>query len=329
MLSQASFTLRPSSPAEQGTAGATIGNMYGQLAPCHAWTRYGRNKKGLFSGGVAVGAILEAVNLVRKLWRGERTRHSPRARFLERERAGLDTHVAVLAPVLAPRIAHEPVKALSPVSPPADDGDNVVSAERALRGDARGVVDNRLSIDSARNGATRIDLLLHGGGTRDVAVVGDGCIREVGEPNALLAEGAARARHVQCVAGPITVWADALAALRRTRHVRVAGGVGNTGARLALLGHPLVRAVQRAAVAGANVGTVEDVLDRQLDVNALAATRNLDAVGKRRDGAMRPARAAILRNVLIQRWRAVVDAVLVAPGEVIRVGCLSLEVLVR
>merc|ERR1719231_1901466 len=57
----------------------------------------------------AVLAALEAVHLVARLGRGERLDGRPRALRLEAERAERDAHVAHLAPVLAPAVAHDPV----------------------------------------------------------------------------------------------------------------------------------------------------------------------------------------------------------------------------
>jgi len=46
-------------------------------------------------------------------------------------------------------------------------------------------------------------------------------------------------------------------------------------------------------VARANLAAVEDVLDREVDVDALGVPRDLDPVTERRDGTVRPARAAV------------------------------------
>lgn len=108
---------------------------------------------------------------------------------------------------------------------------------------------------------------------------------------------------------------------------------------------PLVWAIHRATVAGANITTVQDVLNREIDVNTLRTAGDLDAVAEGRDGAMRPARSTVpsegqdqrqacerlrgkgsmrssvsfyfgvLWDVLIARHGAVIDAVLVAPRE--------------
>ena len=52
---------------------------------------------------------------------------------------------------------------------------------------------------------------------------------------------------------------------------------------------PLVDAGGGAAVAGARVAAVEDVLDGEVDVDALALARDLDAVAEGGDRAVRPA----------------------------------------
>ena len=91
---------------------------------------------------------------------------------------------------------------------------------------------------------------------------------------------------------------------------------------------PLVRSVDGAAVARADVAAVQDVLDGDVDVDALAASCNLNSVAERRDGAVCPAAAAVLRDVLVTGHGAVVDTILVAPVERVR-DILGLDVLVR
>jgi Tfp pilus assembly pilus retraction ATPase PilT len=60
------------------------------------------------------------------------------------------------------------------------------------------------------------------------------------------------------------------------------------------------------------------VLDAEVDIGAGSVARNLDTIGERRQRTVRPAAAAILRNVLVQRLgdeRAIVD---IRPAEGIR-----------
>ena len=90
------------------------------------------------------------------------------------------------------------------------------------------------------------------------------------------------------------MWAETLRTLRGARKVWVGRLVRDARARaLRDLVQPLVRAVDRAAVARADVAAVQDVLDGDVDVDALAFARDLDAVAEGRDGAVRPTRAAV------------------------------------
>ncbi len=57
---------------------------------------------------------------------------------------------------------------------------------------------------------------------------------------------------------------------------------------------PLVRANNTAAVARADTTTVQNVLHRQVDVDALRLACDLDAVTQSRDRSVRPARSAVL-----------------------------------
>ena len=56
----------------------------------------------------------------------------------------------------------------------------------------------------------------------------------------------------------------------------------------------------------------------EVDVEALTAPCDLDAISERADRSVRPATSAVLGNVLVTIHRAVVDSVLVAPGKCFR-----------
>ena len=79
---------------------------------------------------------------------------------------------------------------------------------------------------------------------------------------------------------------------------------------------PLVRAADAPAVARADAATVEHVLHAQLYVGPDRLAGDLDAVLEGRDRSMRPARPAVLWDVLIEGGGQEVQAVLVAPGEI-------------
>ena len=107
--------------------------------------------------------------------------------------------------------------------------------------------------------------------------------------------------------------AEAGLGVSRASHVRVLRVVRD----VAVLVDPLVGRQVRAAVARAGHlrAAVQDVLHGQVDIGGRALARDLDAVGQRGHGAVRPAGAAVLRDVLVQHLR---DHALLAPGEVLR-----------
>ena len=109
--------------------------------------------------------------------------------------------------------------------------------------------------------------------------------------------------------------AEALLALLRACQVRHAGLVRDE----ALVLDELVRARVVAPVAGAGLvgAAVEDELDAEVDVEALAAPRDLDPVREAGDGPVRPAAAAVVRDVLVQLLGQVALPVDVVPREVV------------
>eukprot|EP01046_Picozoa_sp_COSAG06_P047906 COSAG06_NODE_7056_length_2653_cov_1.817933_2_plen_232_part_00 len=169
---------------------------------------------------------------------------------------------------------------------------------------ATGVVEQRIRVDTAGDRTARHDLLRHVVRTGDIPVLDHGRVRVLVHLDALAAarcKGGARAADVLGLAVPGAVdllrAAEAIVRLGAAGHVRVAGVVGDAAAGLvADVGDPAVHAGAAAAVAGAGGAAVQDVLDRQVDVDPLRLARNLDAVAERRDGAVRPAGAAVLQG---------------------------------
>ena len=60
---------------------------------------------------------------------------------------------------------------------------------------------------------------------------------------------------------------------------------------------------------------VQDKLNAQVDIIALGVACNLDAISERRQGSMCPATSAVLRNMLVQRFRQVTLAIDITPVE--------------
>mmetsp|Transcript_11730 Transcript_11730/g.26759 ORF Transcript_11730/g.26759 Transcript_11730/m.26759 type:complete len:287 (-) Transcript_11730:227-1087(-) len=270
---------------------------------------------------LAVVAALVAVNLVAVLRGREGAGHGPRALILDKERALGHPDIAHLTPVLAPRVAHNPVEALRRVRAPADNGDDVIDALAHGLDDALLVVEERLGVDAARDGPALVDLLHHGISPADGAVVGDRGVGVVGEASAgatLLGEAAAGACDVHRLAGGVHIGAEALLRVVGAGKVGLGGLVADARAFLRDRVQPLVRAVDGSPVAGADTAAVQEVLDSEVNVDALALAGNLDAIAQGREGPMRPARATVLGDVLVPRHRAVAHAVLVAPVKVCR-----------
>jgi len=112
--------------------------------------------------------------------------------------------------------------------------------------------------------------------------------------------------------------AETIADIGRAGLVGVGSLVADASASAGNLVDPLVRTIHAATIARANTTAVQNVLDRQVDVNALSLAGNLDTITKSRHSAVSPAAAAVLGNVLVTRHGAEVGAVQVAPGECLR-----------
>mmetsp|Transcript_5023 Transcript_5023/g.14230 ORF Transcript_5023/g.14230 Transcript_5023/m.14230 type:complete len:275 (-) Transcript_5023:7-831(-) len=157
----------------------------------------------------------------------------------------------------------------------------------------------------------------------DPAILNNGRVRIARQALAVAAtvrEGGARAGDVHRRATPIQVGADAVLALARARHVWLRGLIAHAtagGVRQRL--EPDVRRRDPASVAGAQgIGNaVEEMLHGEVDVDAVASARDLDAVRERGQRAVGPARAAVLRYMLVPAHGAVAalprDALEVAP----------------
>merc|ERR1711920_196812 len=164
---------------------------------------------------IAVVAALVAVDLVSLLQRSEVLDHSPRAPpLLQREGPEGDADVAHFPPVLAPRIAHDPVAAVIVVLAPANNGDHVVDLRglRPLLDHPALVVQQGFRGDVTGDGAVREDLFHYGRPAADGAVVRDGDVgvrAEASAGAALIFEAPARPRDVEGRAGPIDVRAEA------------------------------------------------------------------------------------------------------------------------
>ena len=86
----------------------------------------------------------------------------PRALLLDLQASKGDADVAHLAPVLAPGVAHDPVRLVLFFAPSYHTDDVVDGLEEAfVYGDARLVLEDSTRINPTRNRTARVDLLLH------------------------------------------------------------------------------------------------------------------------------------------------------------------------
>ena len=108
--------------------------------------------------------------------------------------------------------------------------------------------------------------------------------------------------------------------------------IGQTGVERDVSGvlDELIRCrVVTAMARTGNLGSaIENELDRKVNLFTLSLAGNLDAIGESRDGTMSPARATILRQMLVQRMGEVVGAIDVSPSEGLGKGRFA-DVLVR
>jgi len=239
-------------------------------------------------------------------------------------------HETHLTPVLTPRVTNDPVVGAI-LNAPADDRDDVVAQERFTSDNAGLVLDEGLRIDTTGDGATGKDFLLHALGTGREAKEGTvlvhsgvGVLLDLGAEAAVLGESVASARDVETSALGVDMAAETLVAIGGACEVRVGGLVGNAASGSGRESvEPLVDTRNGATVAGADTSAVQDVLHREVDIGALGTTSDLDAISQGRDGAMSPAGATVLRKMLVAGHGAVVDTVLVAPGEFLRNGLIA------
>ena len=110
-----------------------------------------------------------------------------------------------------------------------------------------------------------------------------------------------RLARVQSGAGRIDMLAEAFLTLRTARQVRQAGIERNVPSVLdELIG---TRVVATMTTSRHFRAAIQNELDREINLFTLSLTGDLDSVRKGRNRAMSPARATILREVLIQRMR--------------------------
>mmetsp|Transcript_32980 Transcript_32980/g.72035 ORF Transcript_32980/g.72035 Transcript_32980/m.72035 type:complete len:264 (+) Transcript_32980:857-1648(+) len=136
--------------------------------------------------GMAV-PVHRTVHVIGALRHREVSRHCPRTGSLDGQRAVLHPGVAILAPVLAPRVADHPVLALLRVGTPPNHTDNMVWDQTEPLGDAPRVLLQSHGIHLAGNGPTVVNLPHDGLPPHDHPVVPDGRVGVAIQCSTLLA----------------------------------------------------------------------------------------------------------------------------------------------
>ena len=155
---------------------------------------------------MAVITSFMAVNLVVELRSGEGSKNSPAALLFKIKGAFGDSNVAHLTPVLTPGVSNDPIESLFGISAPANNGDNMIDTITRLVNDAGLVVKKLGGVNTASDGASGVDFLLHGGLSGDGAVFSNGGVGVFGKSGAgtsFLGEASAGSSNVDGLAGGV------------------------------------------------------------------------------------------------------------------------------
>ena len=263
-----------------------------------------------------------------------RTGRRPSDFILDSERIDStnDAEKAHFAPVLAPGITNDPIFRAIVRGPPTDDGDDVVDFKlRRVRVNASDVPAQAVGIDAGGHWTSSIDLSHDLLFTGDHPILRNGRVRKRAQRAAKAAEfGKRAARSARVHRRTRVVTASRAVPFGRLRATRFIGQARIVRHESGVV-HELVRARVRASMArtGYLRPAVQDVLNRQVHVlRAVLPTRDLNAIGERAHGTVRPARPAVLRNVLIERLGQEVVSLDVVPHKRRR-KFIGVNVLVR
>lgn len=152
--------------------------------------------------------------------------------------------------IFSPAVADDPIRTRSGVITPSGDRNYVINTLSRPRCDPSGVVENRLSVDTASNWAILVDLLLHVCSTRHLTVGTDSRIRVVAETDTtpFRWERAASSRLVDGSASPISMRTEALLGFRRASHVWLGSLIRDSSPTCRERMNPLVGATYRPTV---------------------------------------------------------------------------------
>jgi len=240
------------------------------------------------------------------------------------KRSKCHSDIAEFAPEFSPTVAHDPILALAGIISPADNGDDVIDTTITVDNDAGFIVEERISCNATCNGATIVDFLLHGTCATDRTVISNADVGVVAQSSAgstFTTETATSTGNIQSIALGVHVPTESLRGI--TGACQVWLRCLNAHAAVSL--DPLVGATTTSTIARSCVATIEDMLDRRVDVNGVGSALDLQAISQGRDRSVGPARSTILRDVLISAHGAEILSILVAPGELFWVTTFRLR----
>jgi len=186
----------------------------------------------------------------------------------------------------------------------SSNGDDVIDLTLDLFSpDATFILQNRVGVDTAGNGTASVNLSHKFLFASDFSVLSDRGVGEdinLGAEATLFTEGITGFADVDGLAGVVVAGALAVTfgGLCAACFVNLAGFIRNV---TRLLDEFIDTSVGTTVATTGNLGgTVENVLDGQVDVGSYSTASDLDTIGKRGEGTVSPTTSTVLRDVLIK-----------------------------
>jgi hypothetical protein len=232
-------------------------------------------------------------------------RSGPRAKVFNAQvvLTSAKTEETLFSPVIAPRVSNNPILLTILFAPADDRHDVVLHPKTRVAGDATGIIMKLVTVKTASNRTALNDLLHHVLLTGYCTVLINLVDTILGRNGARLV-GAAISAHFHGGALLAIGVSDCL--------VNRAGLISDL-----VLAHP-PECSERVTTVAAERGvlTRDKHLGSNIDVRPGRLSRDFNAVREDRRGCVSPARAAVLRNVLVADVGQVVPSIDIRPGEV-------------
>jgi len=195
------------------------------------------------------------------------------------QRSERHSDIAEFTPEFSPAVAHDPVLALAGIVSPSDNGDDMIDTTITVHNNAGFVVEERISRNATCNGATIVDLFLHGTCATDRTIISNadvGVVAQSSAGSAFTTETAASASNIQGIALRVHIAAESLRGIAGACQI----WLGCLNAHTTVPLDPLVGATTTSAIARSCVATIEDMLDRRVDVNGVGSALDLQAISQ-------------------------------------------------